>query len=307
MDPFEEMQTFIRVVDAGGISRAADQLDIAKSAVSRRLSDLETRLGVQLITRTTRKLSITDTGKAYYPQCLRLLNDLQEVESSVSSEHQRLSGKLRIAIPLSFGLAHLESVITDFIAEHPEVVFDLDLNDRKVDLVEENFDLAIRIADLKDSLLIARRLFKLHLIAVASPDYLEKFGTPQTTTDLESHTMIGYSLGPAEGLYYKTADGEEGHLKANIAHTCSNGDFLRDLVIAGLGYAVTPTFACYQQIEQGKLVPFMRDYSWSKANAYAVYPPTRHLSHRVRAFIDFLVARFQGIPYWDQGLVPPQA
>jgi len=302
MDRYEEMQTFVRIIDAGGISRAADQLDIVKSAVSRRLSDLESRLGVQLINRSTRKFTLTDTGRAYYDQCIRLLNDLEEVESSLSSEYKKVTGKLRISTPLSFGLSHLGPVIKDFIDLYPDVSLDLDLNDRQVNLVEDNFDLAIRIGVLEDSQLIARRLFKLNAVAVASPEYLAIHGTPTHPNDLNQLEMIGYSLSSRDYLNYQSTNGESGSIKPNIIHSFSNGDFIRQMVLSGIGFTLTPSFIVYKEIEEGSLIPFLSNYNWLEANAYAVYPPTRHLSHRVRAFIDFMVQRFEGTPYWDRCL-----
>jgi len=302
MDRYEEMQTFVRIIDAGGISRAADQLDLVKSAVSRRLSDLETRLGVQLITRSTRKLTLTDTGRAYYDQCIRLLNDLEEVETSLSSEYKKVTGRLRISAPLSFGLAHLGPVINDFIKLYPQVTLDLDLNDREVNLVEDNFDLAIRIGSLKDSQLIARRIFTLNVVMVASPEYLQKNGTPLHPKELQQHHMIDYSLAGRDFLSYRSQKGEADTVKPQIIHSCSSGDFIREMAISGIGFALSPTFLVHKDIEQGRLIPFLCDYSWVTGNAYAIYPPTRHLSHRVRAFIDFLVERYEGMPYWDRCL-----
>jgi len=304
MDRYEEMQTFIRVIDAGGISRAAEQLDLVKSAVSRRLSDLESRLGVQLINRSTRKFTLTDTGKAYYEQCHRLLNDLDEVESSLSSENKKVTGKLRLSAPLSFGLGHLGPVINDFILQYPQVLLDIDFNDRQVNLVEENIDLAIRIGVLQDSQLIARRLFAVNMVAVASPEYLKNQGVPAHPDELKDRSIINYSLSGQDFLTFRSAEGETGTVQPGILHTFNNGDFIRQMVLSGTGFTVTPTFIVYKDIEEGLLIPFLTDYSWGETavNAYAIYPPTRHLSHKVRAFIDFMVQRFAGTPYWDKCL-----
>jgi len=304
MDRYEEMKTFVHIVDSGGISHAADQLGIAKSAVSRRLSDLESRLSIQLFNRSTRKFSLTDTGQSYYDECIRLLNDLEEVEASVISSSQKLTGKLRITAPLSFGLGHLGPVITDFIAKYPDVRIELDLNDREVNLIEENYDLSLRIGVLEDSQLIARKLFRMNLVPLASPEYLKKQGTPITPQELEKHPMIGYMISSGDYLHYTAQDGTQGSINPRISHSCSNGDFMRKLVLSGLGFAILPTFLAYQQIEKGVLIPLLIDYSWGRENAYAVYPSTRHLSYRVRAFVDYLLARFQGTPYWNECLEP---
>lgn len=304
MDRYEEMQTFIRIIDAGGISRASEQLNLAKSAVSRRLSDLEERLGVQLMNRTTRKFTLTDTGQAYYEQCTRLLNDLDEVESSLTSDDKKVTGKLRISVPLSFGLAHLGPVIQDFIDTYPEVFLDVDFNDRQVNLIEDNIDLAIRIGVLDDSQMIARRLFKLNTVVVASAEFLNHYGTPSHPDELKNMDMIAYSLLNNNYLSYHSKQGETGTVQPNIIHSFSNGDFIRQMVLSGIGFALSPSFIVHKEIADGRLVPFLTDYEWTEANAYAIYPPTRHLSHRVRAFIDFLVERFEGIPYWDHCLNP---
>ena len=180
MDKYEEMKTFVQIVESGGISHAANHLDIAKSAVSRRLNDLEARLRVQLFNRSTREFHLTDTGNAYYQQCIRLLNDLAEVESLVTRENKTLKGKLRVAVPLSFGLGHLGKVIYGFIKKHPEIQIDIDLNDREINLIEDNYDLSLRIGVLEDSQLIARKLFELKLIPVASPNFIKKYSMPKT-------------------------------------------------------------------------------------------------------------------------------
>ena len=231
-----------------------------------------------------------------------MLNDLEEVESSVTSSDQKLTGKLRITAPLSFGLGHLGPVITDFIAEHPDVQIELDLNDREVNLIGESYDMSLRIGVLEDSQLIARKLFKVSLVSLASPEYLKKHGTPMTPQELENHPMIGYTISSGDYLHYTAQDGNQGSIKPSVSHSCSNGDFMGKLVRSGLGFTILPTFLAYKYIEKGELIPLLTDYSWGQENAYAVYPSTRHLSYRVRAFIDYLLARFHGTPYWDECL-----
>ena len=191
MDRFAHMQVFVSVVEAGSISAAAERLDLAKSAVSRRLAELEAHLGVSLITRTTRRLNLTDSGRAYYERCVAILADLDEAESAVSQAHAALKGQLKVALPLSFGLLHLSPLIQAFMALHPEVRFELDFNDRQIDLMQEGFDLAIRIATLEDSSLIARRLAPIRHVVCASPDYLAKHGTPVAAADLAASRRPG--------------------------------------------------------------------------------------------------------------------
>lgn len=303
MDRFDALETFVRVVEAGSISGAAKRLEVAKSAVSRRLADLEQHLGVQLFRRTTRRMDLTDTGRSLYARALRLLADLRETEQAVSSEHGALSGSLRVAAPVSFGLRHLGAAIDDFLRLHPEVHFDLDFNDRQVDILQESFDVAIRIAELEDSSLIARRIAPVHSTLVASPAYLERFGIPRTLDELPQHRCLVYTNIPEPELWpCHDADGAPFQVKVNTVLKANNGDFLRRMAVAGLGIAHLPTFICHDAIERGELVAVLTDYTWRSISAYAVYPQTRHLSRRVRAFVDFLVERFAGVPYWDRGL-----
>jgi DNA-binding transcriptional LysR family regulator len=303
MDRFEALETFVRVVEAGSISGAADRMQVAKSAVSRRLAELEQHLGVQLVRRTTRRMDLTTTGRSLYERAVRLLADLQETELAVSSEHGALSGSLRVAAPLSFGLRHLTGAIDDFLQLHPGVQFDLDFNDRQVDILQESFDVAVRIAELEDSTLIARRIAPIHSTLIASPAYLERYGNPRTPAELQQHHCLVYTNLPDPALWsYRDRNGEAGRVKVNPALKANNGDFLRDMAAAGRGIVLQPTFICHGAIEQGELVPVLGDYTWRSINAYAVYPQTRHLSQRVRAFVDFLVERFAGVPYWDRCL-----
>ncbi len=297
------MQTFVRVVEAGSISGAAERMGIAKSAVSRRLSDLEERLGAQLFRRTTRRLSLTDTGRSFYERCIRILADVEEAELAVSQEHAALRGCLRVAVPLSFGLLHLTPAITEFRDRHPQVEFDLDFNDRQIDLLAEGFDVALRIAELSDSSLIARRLATIRTAVCASPAYVESHGRPEHPDDLAEHDCLVYSNLPDPRTWtYRERDGQDGSVKVKVGLRANNGEFLGRGAIAGQGVILLPTFIVFQGIERGELVPLLTDYLWPSINAYAVYPPTRHLSNRVRAFVDFLAERFSGVPYWDQCL-----
>ena len=303
MDRLEEMRTFVGVVEAGSITRAAERLGVAKSAVSRRLADLEERLSVQLFRRTTRVLDLTDTGEAFYQRCLRILADVEEAESAVSQAHGTLRGRLRVAVPLSFGLAHLGPAIDDFLEAHPEVAFDLDLNDRQVDLFAEGFDLAVRIADLQDSTLIARGLAPVRHVVCASPAYLAAHGTPKTAAELADHACLVYAHAPSPGVWeYLDPAGRPGRVQVKARLQANNGDYLRQAAEGGQGIVLGPSFILYQSIEGGRLLPILRDHQWPRLHAYAVYPRTRHLSRRVRAVVDFLAERFAGVPYWDRCL-----
>jgi len=295
MDRFQCMDTFIRVVEAGSISGAADRLGVAKSAVSRRLKELEEHLGVELFHRTTRRMNLTDTGRTYYHQSVRILEDVLEAELATSQAHGELQGSLKVALPLSFGLMHMGPAINDFLQEHPQIEFDLDFNDREIDLIQEGFDLAIRIAKLPDSSLIARRLAPIQAVMCASPDYLDRMGTPVVPEDLLTHHCLVYNLlRDYETWHFQDNKGNLLSAKINPYLKSSNGEFLRAAAVNGLGITYIPAFIMYKEIERGRLVPIIE--------AYAIYPQTRHLSQRVRAFVDFLVKRFEGIPYWDKCL-----
>jgi len=300
MDRFENMNAFVRVVEAGSISAAADRMDVAKSVVSRRLKELEEHLGVELFHRTTRQMNLTDSGHAFYQQSVRILADVLEAEHATSQFHGTLKGRLKVAAPLSFGLMHLGIAISAFLQTHPDIEFDLDFNDRQVDLLAEGFDLAIRIANLPDSSLIARRLAPIQAVMCASPAYLERMGTPQAPEELIQHRCLVYNL-ISHSDNWNVYDTTGELIKTRIIPylKASNGEFLRDAAVDGLGIVLLPTFIVYREIERGALIPVLTGYHYAQLAAYAIYPQTRHLSQRVRAFVDFLSQRFEGTPYWD--------
>lgn len=304
MNRFENMEVFTRVVETGSISAAADQAGIAKSAVSRRLKELEDHLGVELFHRTTRRMNLTDTGEAFYKQARRLLDDLREAELSVTEDHSNLKGNLKVTLPSTFGLMHLGPAINEFMVRHPQIKFDLDINDRSVDLMKEGFDLAIRIANLPDSSLIARPLAPIRHVICASPEYLTQNGEPKTLQELAKHKCLAYNLFKNnEQWKFRNAKGELLKQKITPYLKASSGEFLRCAAMEGLGITQLPSFIVFKELERGTLVQLLNEYQRDDLNVYAVYPQTRHLSKRVRAFVDFLVERFKGVPYWDQCLV----
>jgi len=301
MDKFEDLQAFVAVVEAGSFTAAAQRLNAGKSAVSRRVSALEERLGVQLLRRTTRVLNLTETGQSFYEHSARILADLEEAEAAVQQEHGELRGTLRVALPLSFGVRHMCKPIAAFTKLHPKLRFDLDLNDRRIDLLEEGMDLALRIGHLRDSSLIARRLFDARTVVAASPHYIKTHGEPQTPEELTDHDCLVYSnLADPDKWAWKDDKGKEHVVHVNTVLRASSGDFLANAAAHGLGVVIQPTFLAAEAIRRGNLVPLLTDYEWPVSPAYAVYPPTRHLSYRVRAFIDFLAEKFAGTPHWDR-------
>lgn len=301
MDKFEDLQAFVAVVEAGSFTAAAERLNFAKSAVSRRISALEERLGVQLLRRTTRVLSLTETGSSFYEHSARILADLEEAEAAVQQEHGELRGTLRLALPLSFGVRHMCKPIAAFTKLHPKVAFDLNLNDRRIDLIEEGADLAVRIGRLQDSSLIARRLFDVRAVVCASPAYLNVHGRPERPEDLRNHECLVYSnLADPNRWTYSDDAGKHQTVEVKPILSASSGDFLANAAAHGMGLVIQPTFIASESIRRGNLVPVLTNYEWPISPAYAVYPPTRHLSYRVRAFIDFLAERFSGVPPWDR-------
>lgn len=304
MDAFDEMRTFVRVVEAGSISQAAEQMGVAKSGVSRRLAELEARLGVRLLNRTTRRSSLSDAGRSYYEGAVRLLSDVAELDALVTGSEAALEGRLRLAAPLSFGLAHLAPAIEVFARAHPEVLIDIDFSDRQVDLVAQGVDLAIRIAELRDSSLQARRLCPIRLMLCASPAYLERHGTPGSPDDLQRHQTLYYDIGGGGGSpLLRLADGRGGERAVPLSPrlVANNGDFLRDMAVAGHGIILTPTFIAWREVAAGALLPVLPDYWPESLSAYAVYPQSRYLPRRARILIEFLAERFGEQPYWDRG------
>jgi len=302
MSQLEDMQSFVRVVEAGSISKAAEQLGIAKSGVSRRLVELEARLGVRLLNRTTRRSSLTEAGESYYRGAVKLLADVAELDAATADTEALLKGTLRLAVPLSFGLGHLAPAIDEFIRAHPGLTINVDFSDRQIDLVGQGVDLAIRIADLRDSSLQARRICPVRILLCASHAYLQEHGVPTVPEDLKHHRVLHYDLGGGPVLKLQDGQGAEHAVQIRPAMVANNGDFLRDMAMAGHGIILTPSFIAWQAIAAGELVSIMPDFCPQQRSAYAVYPQTRYLSRRARMFIDFLVERFGENPYWDQFL-----
>lgn len=303
MDRLDNLESFVAVVEAGQFTAAATRLGIGKSVVSRRVSELEEHLGARLLQRTTRRLSLTEAGREFYPRALQLLEDLAEAEQSVSSGQQALSGRIRVATPLTFGLLHLGPLINRFMQTHPGVVLDLDMDDSHVNLIQEGVDLALRIGSLEDSSLIALPLAPIRTLLVASPDYLKRAGRPTTPEELQQHPALGYSnLPDPRRVVLTDRDGREHALSLPLRMLANNGDFLLGAAEAGVGICVSPSFIAYRGIREGRLVPLLRDYRLPTATAYAVYPSRRFVPLRVRELVAYLQQEFGDAPYWDEGL-----
>jgi len=303
MNKFSNLEALVTVVDAGSFSRAAERLGLAKSVISRRVRLLEEQLGAQLLQRTTRSLSLTGPGQQFYERAVRILAELKEAEQSITDASAVLGGNIRIAAPLSFGLHHLSKTLSAFLCEHPGIELDLDLNDREVNLVEEGFDMAVRIGTLHDSTLLARRVGTVRFATCASPDYLKHHGVPQHPAELEMLTGLHYANQPLKQAWqFSTATHETLTAIPAIRMRANNGDVLAAAAVAGLGVVTSPTFIVSDLIATGKLQTILDDFRRPAIGIYAVYPPGRLLPRRLRVFTDFLAESFGDLPYWDQAL-----
>ncbi len=299
MGQLEDVQVFLRVVDAGGISRAADQLNIAKSAVSRRLSDLETRLKTKLIQRTTRRFHLTEEGRKYYQKAQEVVASFDALDQSVLQESDNLEGRLSISIPLSFGVLHMYQAIDAFLQLHPDIELKVNLDDSEVNMVEEGIDVAFRIGELGDSSLQARKILPVDIIMSAAPAYIEKFNAIKTLDDLSLMRFLRYSAEPGSNYKVYDSEGEQHLIPIKGDLYSNNGDFLMQMAVAGHGIVVLPRFICWQAINNGDLVPLLPEFKFETLNGYAVYPQNRYLSRNARAFIDFLVDFYKKDNSWD--------
>lgn len=302
MGQLEDMSLFVRIVEAGGISKASIQLGLAKSAVSRRLSDLEARLKVQLLNRNTRNWSLTDVGTVYYEKSKLILQDVSSTNAQLMEDETDPQGVINISIPMSFGLQGLSSVINEFMQRNPNVTFKVDLSDHLVDLVEQGIDIAIRIADLEDSTLRARHLATIRHLLVASPRYLATHGEPSSIAALADHAFLKYSLTRANILIATSPSAEKHPIKSEPVITANNADFLKAMVLMDRGIAYLPSFLVAEDIVKGDLVSVLDDYSLPTLNAYAIYPNGKYLSKRVRSLIDFIIEHCGENPFWDRSI-----
>ena len=303
MDRLSNIEAFVTVIESGSFSAAAERLGIARSMVSRRVVALERHLGVQLLQRTTRSLSLTEPGRQFFERALRLLTDLDEAEQSVADDAVELRGRVRLAAPLSFGLHHLVGALNDFLLTHPEVELDLDLNDREVNLVEEGFDLAVRIGTLRDSTLLARRIGLVRFVTCASPAYLTRHGEPRSPADLAGHVGLHYAnLPPRQAWQFGDGDSTAQAAVPRLRMRANNGDALAAAAAAGLGLITSPTFISWERIKAGELVPVLEKFPRPPVGIYAVYPPGRLMPRRVQALSEHLASRFGDLPYWDRAL-----
>ena len=305
MSQIEEIRVFVMVVETGSLTQAADRLGIAVSAVSRRLKDLEIRLGAPLIQRTTRRMYLNEVGQVFYERCKSVLDELDAAQQEVLNSGGSLGGVLRLSVPLSFGVAHMSSAIAQFMHAHPDVRIDMDLSDKRVDLVAEGYDIAIRIGVLTDSSLIAKKISSAAMIVCASPSFLENNAPIKTPEDLEGLSALVYSNDKSPNDWrFVGPDGKEGAQRVTQRLSASNGDVLREAAVSGLGVICLPNFLTYEAINAGLLVPVLTGYKWADLDIYAVYPKLTILPKRTRAFLDFIATRYNKDPYWSKIKVP---
>jgi DNA-binding transcriptional LysR family regulator len=296
MDKLSAMQAFVRVVEAGTFTKAADSMSMPKATVTRLVQSLEAHLQTRLLNRTTRRVTVTADGAAYFDRALRLLGELDELESSMTRAKANPRGRLRIDVPTSVGQQLLIPRLPDFHARYPDIQIDLGVSDRPVDLLGENVDCVIRGGEITDQSLVARRIGEFHTLLCAAPEYLQRHGTPKTPQELEdgAHRVVNY-LSHRTGRPYPwlLQRGDE-KLEISAPHTIAVNDSIGSLAagLAGLGIVYTSTFQAHPHIVSGALVPLLLDWCAETIPLYVVYPPNRHLSTKVRVFVDWVVDLF---------------
>ncbi|WP_257388338.1 LysR family transcriptional regulator [Tahibacter caeni] len=300
MDKLQAMQLFVRVVDSGSYTAAADQMEISRALASKLVQSLEDQLGVRLLHRTTRKLSLTEAGERYYQRVSEILGSLNEAEALAAELQADPRGRLRVSAPMSFAIHHLGAAVAEFQQRHPRIELELTLNDRQVDLVEEGFDMAVRIAKLADSSLVARRIAPCRMLLAASPDYLRRAGEPQHPQDLAAHNYLSYTLAARRDEIVLVNDTERETVNLNGSLRVNNGDVIASAAAAGLGFCISPSFLIWQRLQRGELVQLLPQWQIPEIAVHAVYPAGRTLPAKTRSFIDYLVERFGPEPYWDR-------
>ena len=302
-DSLYEMSVFAKVVASGSLSAAARDLGVSTAVVSRRLAALEARLGVRLVNRTTRRSALTDEGASYHEACVRILGEIEDADAVAAARRVEPQGLLKAALPASFGHLHVAPLVPQFAARYPKIQLALSLSDRTVNVIDEGYDLAIRIGELEDSSLAARKLAPNRRVVCASPDYLSRHTAPRTPDELQRHNCLT-TTELHMNWDYKGPDGKRGAVRVSGQYACDNWEVLRDWALAGMGVALKSTWDVRRQLEDGSLVPLLSGYDFGTDVAiYAVYPHRRYLPAKTRVFIDYLAESFGPEPYWDQ----PQA
>jgi DNA-binding transcriptional LysR family regulator len=301
MDKLKQIESFVAVAAKGSLTAAGAAEGIAPAVVGRRIDALEERLGVKLLLRTTRRITLTHEGSAFLEDCQRLLADLANAEASVSAGGVKASGYLRITAPAGFGRRHVAPLVPGFVAQHPDVKVSLNLSDRLVDIVNEGFDCAVRVGDLPDSSLVSVRLADNRRLCVATPQYLARAGTPMHPSDLARHDCLTLSTDASQTRGWAfTLDGDVTHLRLNGRLDCNDGQVLHDWCLAGLGIAWRSTWEVESQVAAGALVSVLDEFAAPPNGIYALFPQRKHLPLRVRLWVDYLKQRYGDPAYWQQ-------
>ena len=301
MDRIVAMQTFVRVAEAGSFTAVAGQLALARSAVTRQIAALEEHLGVKLIARSTRRLSLTAEGAAYLSHCRDILDRIESAEDELAGRRGAASGMIRASVPMSFGILHLMPLLAEFMARHPAVRMELDYSDRRVDLIEEGFDLALRIAAQLPETQVARKISVCRSVVAAAPAYIERHGQPRHPDELSRHQCLCYSLAMRASWPF-LIDGEARAVAVSGSLCANNGEALQDAAIRGQGIVYLPTFIAARALRDGRLKPILGEFPLPEYHIYAAFPGNRFVPQRVRAFADFLARAFGPQPYWDRDL-----
>lgn len=298
MANFQEMRSLVAVVDNGSFVAAAEATGLSKQAVSRHVAELEKRLGVRLLNRTTRRLSLTDEGSTYVTRARELLDDIESLEAAVTSGTTEPSGRLRVNAPLTFGILHLAHLWGPFVTTYPRVSIDVDLSDRVIDLVEEGYDLAVRITNMPSSTLVSRQLAVTRMLLCASPAYLREHGVPEHPHQLRNHQAITYSyLSTGEDWEFTAPDGSTQRGRAASRIRTNSGDTCRVAALEGYGVVLQPDFLVADDIRQGRLIELMPDFRGPELGIHAVYPSRRHLPAKTRCLVEYLADAFRS-PEW---------
>ncbi len=298
MDRFRQIEVFVAVVEKGSFVGAGEALNLSRAAVSKSVLELEKRVGGRLLQRTTRRISLTEAGTAYYRRCKQILDQVDEADQAVGVVTGRAVGRLKVNAPLSFGIQYLAGLWGPFLKQYPELELEIVLSDQLVDVIEDGYDAVIRISKLADSTLIQRRLTSTRLIPCASVEYIEIHGMPLRPEALSRHSTIGYLYGSGRDTWsFISADGNVIDTPTQPSIRANNGDTCKALALSGQGIALLPDFLIWQELQQQKLVPILPEYQVADLGIYIVYPSRKQLSAKVRALIDFLSAAFADPPW----------
>lgn len=303
MDRFDDLVVFIEVVDSGSLTAAGEHLGLSPSAVSRRISQFEERLGTSLFSRTTRRIALTEVGAAFCHRARTILAALDEAERSVGELGDEPRGTLRVMAPVHFGQKHVSLALPAFLARYPKVALDVQFHARPVTSSENAFDVAIRADRLTESTLIARRLAPLRFCLLGSPDYLEKRGTPRVPSDLDRHECLYRTLGGTRVPWEFSIGGATATVGTAGSFQSDDLDVLRSMALSGLGLVQVPAFIAAEEIGAGRLVPVLDEFASRDHALHIVYPPARHLAPKVRAFVDYLVETMGKPAYWDSAML----